>query len=124
MSRARRALKLAGVKRTTKRLVVTATITEYPDDKDGNKIKPDVHLNMDSGNLGVLDVRAMLTKLLAEVQQKIDVEAGHKRMMGDRMLNGTNVMAPQPLLHGGNGHGLQDVRSEDTGATIAGAAGS
>ena len=133
MSRKRRILKMAGVKRTTKRLVVTATITEYPNDKDDNKVPPDVHLNMDSGNLGVMDVRAILQRLLNDVQQKIDVEQAHREGLGDKMLNGVNLLPPKRLFPGGperartNGvppHEMQNLPSGDTAGAPASAAGS
>lgn len=97
MSRKRRILKMAGVKRSTKKLVVTATITEYPDDAEGKPVKPDVHLNLDNANgLGEKDVRAILQRLLAEVEEKIKVREEAAKHGGARMLAGAAVALMQP----------------------------
>lgn len=127
MSRKRHILRMAGVKRQTKRLVITATITEYPNDAQGKPVKPDVHLNLDNPNgLGLMDARAMLQRVLRDVEDKIAVQQGAERHEGLRMLDGVNVMKPGSLRPKGVNDGpttMPAVRPTDTPPAVIGAAG-
>lgn len=100
MSRVRKILKAGGVTRTTKRVVLSLTITTMPAKPEYAVLKapPDkanqhAHLNVDTGGLSDAEVLKLLEGALTQVKERMDVAEQAKRRTGDRALEAMQLVA-------------------------------